>query len=108
MSLIFGIAVGIFLAVAWPLVSSLLPFRPGPEWKPDSNVDWGDRYKIAAYKAAAKKLGVRMKLAQPVPCAGIAMCGGMYGVWLHRDDARKLKPHQFTSEMWNEYSRITE
>ena len=99
MELLFGIAIGIFLR------EIIRAFRPSAEWQPEANTD--DDYKRAAYKAAAKTLGVRIKFGPPVPCpAGTAACFGMTGIWLHRDDAKKLKRHEFTNAMFREYDRI--
>lgn len=101
-----GAFFGFVVAIMWRrLTLSSLSFRPGMEWVPEANCD--SDYKRAAYLAAGKTLEVRVKFAQPVPCPGISMCSGMTGIWLHREDVKKLKPYQFTDQMWKEYSKIT-
>ena len=81
-----------------------LSFRPGMEWTPNANCD--DPLKKEAYRRAGVKLGVRVKFGPPVPCPGYSLCGGMTGIWLHRDDAKKLKPHEFSEAMWKEFGEL--
>ena len=104
-TLIIGVLIGIVLAMVWSRLPPVMSFRPSMEWTPEANCD--DPFKLAAYKEAANNLGVRIKIGPPVPCAGYSMCGGMDGIWLHRDDIKKLKPYQFTDEMWKAHSRLT-
>lgn len=75
--------------------------RPDPErWMGVGNAD-PDR--LDAYERAAKKLGIKIKIAYPNWChAGADVCAqmGMKGIYIRRDDAKRER--ELTNEMWNQ------
>ena len=75
------------------------------KWEPNANVESSNRLKLKAYKIAAERLGIKIRLGKVVPCsAGKARCLGMTGIWILKEDTKKLKRHQFTDEMWKAYA----
>ncbi len=105
LTIFLAFAAGFIAANAWRAFP-IAAFRPSMEWSPDSNFD--DPFMRAAYKEAADSLGIRIKFGPPVPCPGYSLCGGMTGVWLHRDDVAKLKDkHEFTDALWKAHARLT-
>ena len=80
--------------------------RPDPdEWIAHSNA--GDPDDIAAYKEAARRIGVRISVGYPVPCpADASLCAqlGMKGIYIarahaDRSDALTMAKHGAKSEM---------
>lgn len=92
MILIFGIGAAIFLY--WL-------FFKGPhfsdDWTPYANCEQDGS--AGAYKRAAKITGIRLMTGRVVPCPGYALCGGMIGIWIHKDDVRR--GHELTDAYFN-------
>lgn len=105
MELIVGFFIGVFGILVWRELP--IPFRPSMEWTPHANCD--DPFRKKAYLNAGKNLGVRVKCAAPTPCPGYSMCGGMTGIWLHREDMHRtgVTHDQFSAEFWREHDRLT-
>ena len=105
MSVLTGILIGLILAMLYRMFQQI-NFRPSMEWSPEANCD--DPFKKEAYRRAGETLGVRVKFGPPTPCPGYSMCGGMTGIWLNREDVKKLQSrHEFTDAMWKHHTEIT-
>ena len=77
------------------------------QWVEEANAQADDYHKIRAYKIAAERLGVAIRIAEPVDCAASrSLCRGMSGIYIRRSDYTKYKRSKMRGEMWKAYSEI--
>jgi hypothetical protein len=81
---------GVYLFSNQPLVRTDLK-----QWVEEANAQADDYHKIRAYKIAAERLGVAIRIAEPVDCAASrSLCRGMSGIYIRRSHAYPVKTHR--------------